>query len=275
MIQHEMIERLREACHADRRIAAALLYGSFVTGEADRFSDIEGAVFVRDRSFDCFDQRSFLDAIDSVAAYFPDEFGHRTALFANGVRGEFHFLRESDASVVATWRGYGWFPSLSAAVLLDRSGELSRHATALVGGPPAREGGLLVEGLVLNLLNAMLFGAGLLNRGEYARAWTLLGRAHEHLLKLVRLHLGATEHWPTPSRALEQDLPAAEYERYLTCTASAGPSDLCAAYRESWHWALDLFAGVARPLAIKPPAAVVAEVQRLLDEACPKPGPAP
>jgi lincosamide nucleotidyltransferase B/F len=267
MLQQEMITRFREACRADERVSGALMFGSFATGEADAFSDIEFAVFIRDDAFEGFDGRAWLDAVSPVAAYFPDDFGHHTALFENGVRGEFHFTRASEVAVVESWRGYGWFPSLGAAVLLDRTGELSRHAAALVGGPPARGGAALAEGLCLNLINLMLFGANLLNRGEYARAWALLGKAHENLLKLARLSEGATDHWPTPSRALERDLSAAAYGRYLSCTAGARPGELCAAYRESWRWGRELFASVGGPLGVGLPASVMARVEELLDGA--------
>lgn len=267
MLQQEMIERFRRACHEDERIVGALMFGSFTVGEGDAFSDIEFAVFLRDEAFEGFEQRSWLGAVSPLAAYFVDDFGHHTALFENGVRGELHFLRASDLPVIDGWRGYGWFPSLEAAVLLDRSGELSRHASALVGGPPARGGASLVEGLALNLVNQMLLGANLLHRGELARAWALLGKAHENLLKLVRLHEGATDHWPTPSRALEKDLSGAAYQRYVTCTAGAQPSALWAAYRESWAWSRELFEAVAGPLGVEPPATVIAHVERLLDEA--------
>jgi len=263
MRQRRMIADFKEAFHEDRRVAAALMYGSFATGEADAFSDIEFAVFIEDDSFAEFDQRAFLDAISPVAAYFLDDFGHHTALFENGVRGEFHFLRESDVPIIDSWRGYGPLPSLTSAVVLDRKGELALHASALVGAAPERAGAPLVESLALNFLNLMLFGAGLLNRGEHARAWMLLGRAHENLLKLVRIRFGVTDHWPTPSRALEGDLPAEAYDRYLACTAGARPHELCAAYRESWAWGLEL----GTPLAFTLPEAVVNEVQRLLQDA--------
>lgn len=267
MLQLKMIAHLREACRGDERVSGALMFGSFTTGEADAFSDIEFAVFIRDDDFESFDQRAWLDAVSPVAAYFPDDFGHHTALFENGVRGEFHFMRASDVSVVAGWRGYGWFPSLDAAVLLDRTGELSRHAAALVGGPPARGGAAPAEGLALNLLNLMLLGANLLNRGEFARAWALLSGVHGNLLKLVRLHEGTTDHWPTPSRALERDLSDAAYRRYLTCTAGARPGALCAAYRESWRWSRELFETVAGPPDVVLPATVISRVEELLDGA--------
>lgn len=267
ILQQRIIERFREACRADERVVAALMFGSFTTGEGDAFSDVEFAVFIQDDLFEDFEQRPWLDAVSPVAAYFPDDFGHHTALFENGVRGEFHFMRASAVPVIAGWEGYGWFPSLDAAVVLDRSGELSRYAQALVGGPPVREGAPLVEDLALNLLNLMLLGAGLLNRGEFARAWALLSKAHEPLLKLVRLHEGTTDHWPTPSRALETDLSDAAYERYVTCTAGAEPGALCTAYRESWTWSDEVLGAVAGPLNVELPAPVVARVDALLSAA--------
>lgn len=272
MVQKEMIETFRERCHQDKRVVSALMFGSFATGEGDRFSDIEFAVFIRDESFDELEQLSWLNAVSPVAAYFQDDFGHHTALFENGVRGEFHFMRASEQSVVAGWQGYGWFPSLEAAVLLDRDGELSQYVRLLVGGPPKREGAELVEGLALNLINLMLFGANLLNRGEYARAWALLGKAHESLLKLARLYEGKTDHWPTPSRGLETDLSGTAYRRYLTCTANAERIPLCRAYRESWGWSRELIDAVAKPHNIELPQSVMAQVEILLDNIAADPG---
>lgn len=271
MLQKRMIESFREKCHQDERIVSALMFGSFTTGEGDRFSDIEFAVFLRDESFDEFEQRSWLDAVSPVAAYFLDDFGHHTALFENGIRGEFHFMRASEQSVVASWQGYGWFPSLEAGVVLDRAGELSRYARGLVGGPPKREGAELVEGLALNLINLMLLGANLLNRGEHARAWALLGKAHESLLKLARLCEGKTDHWPTPSRGLETDLCGNTYRRYLTCTASAERVPLCRAYCESWRWSKQLMEVVAKPYNIEFSQTVMAQVDMLLDSVVEEP----
>ena len=85
MLQQKMIERFKEACHGDERIIAALMFGSCAIGEGDAFSDIEFAVFIQDESFENFDQRSWLNAISPVAAYFPDDFGHHTAFAVNSI----------------------------------------------------------------------------------------------------------------------------------------------------------------------------------------------
>jgi len=82
----------------------------------------------------------------------------------------------------------------------------------------------------------------------------------------VRLQEGPTDHWPTPSRALEKDVSEDSYNRYLACTASAEARALCAAYHETWKWSLELFKGVAEPLNIDLPKTVIAQAQRLLNE---------
>ncbi|RVU48525.1 Lnu(F)/Lnu(G) family lincosamide nucleotidyltransferase [Lujinxingia sediminis] len=267
MLQLTMIKRVHDLCSRDEGIVGALMFGSFAIDEGDAFSDIEFAIFIQDERFDTFPQHTWLQQIHPVAAYFIDDFGHHTALFENGVRGEFHFMRASEMSVVESWKGYAWFPSLDAAVVLDRSGELSRYASVLVGGPPERGGAAEVERLMLNLTNLMLFGANVLNRGEFARAWALLSRAHEYLLKLIRLSEGTTAHWPTPSRALESDLSPATYERYVTCTAGAQPDELFSAYRASWTWFKELAQEPKKTLNITIPPSIAQKVDELLSQA--------
>ncbi len=266
LLQQEMIEQFRSAFHTDERITAALMFGSFATGEGDQYSDIEFAIFIEDTHYDTFDPEKFLNAVSPLAAYFLDDFGHHTALFQNTIRGEFHFMRTSEIPVIAGWKGYGWFPHLEDGVILDRTGQLAKYAQALVGGPPPREGAELIESLTLNLINLILFGTNLLHRGEFARAWALLGQIHQNLLKLVRLHENATNHWPTPSRALEQDISPTAYTRYLTCTASAHPPQLTRAYQATWHWSQELFQQLAIPLQITLPTTILTHIDHLLSE---------
>lgn len=87
-----MIERFKEACHEDARIIAALMFGSFAIGEGDEFSisnlQCSSRMIILKISISA---RGLL--VSPVAAYFPDDFGHHTALFENGIRGEFHLAK--------------------------------------------------------------------------------------------------------------------------------------------------------------------------------------
>ncbi|HEY0069515.1 MAG TPA: nucleotidyltransferase domain-containing protein, partial [Chloroflexia bacterium] len=124
--QQKMIERVRQLCREDRRLVAALMYGSFTRGEGDAYSDIEFALFFRDEAHEEVDPREWVSRIAPVEMYFVNEFGNGTAIFSNLVRGEFHFDNASDMRLVEGWKDTAWFPSLESAILVDRTGELTR-----------------------------------------------------------------------------------------------------------------------------------------------------
>jgi lincosamide nucleotidyltransferase len=85
-IQIEMIARLRQLCEQDTRVIAALLGGSFATGEGVAFSDIDAVLFFGDETLPGLDQGAWLSQIAPIALYFDDDFGHHTAIFDNLVR---------------------------------------------------------------------------------------------------------------------------------------------------------------------------------------------
>nr|QUN02563.1 Lincosamide nucleotidyltransferase [Escherichia coli O25b:H4-ST131] len=103
-----------------------------------------------------FDQRSWLNAV-SVAAYFPTT-SATTPHFENGIRGEFHFMRKSDIPSFPLGKAMGGFPRLRR-LLCWTDQRLS--GTQALWAVPDTEGAPLVEGLVLNLISLMLFGANL------------------------------------------------------------------------------------------------------------------
>lgn len=244
--QKIMIERVRELCTQDDRVVGALIFGSFAVEEGDQFSDIEFALFFRDESFAAIDKQCWVAQIAPLALFFVDDFGHHTAIFENLIRGEFHFEPVSRMSVIKGWQGYGWFPSASAAILVDRTGDLEKYIQPMIGGPPLRDTRDTVTGLNVNFINLMLFGANVMERGEYARAWGLLSIAHNNLLKLVRLTEDVTDHWPTPSKSLERDLSEESYNRYRLCTAGIERGSLWRAYRETWAWGLQLMSELSQ-----------------------------
>ncbi|RPI86510.1 MAG: Lnu(F)/Lnu(G) family lincosamide nucleotidyltransferase [Chloroflexi bacterium] len=235
-----MIEKARENCRADSRIIAAIQYGSFVQGEGDEYSDIEFVLFIDDESIDSFDKKEWVEKINPAALFFADDIGHYTTIFQNLVRGEFHFIPVSHMEIVRTWKGNAWFPSLEKAILVDRHGELSKLLQPLTGSAPERNLPEMVQSLIPNFINWMLFGSNTLARGEYARSLELLNSTHRYLLKFLRLSEGKTDHWPTPSRCLEKDIDKHSYERYQRCTAGLQPDQLRQAYLESWSWGVEM-----------------------------------
>ena len=268
LLQQQMIRRLRELCQRDRCVVGALMFGSFATGEGDQYSDIEFALFFDDESLLRLDQRAWISQIEPVELYFADDYGHHTAIFANLVRGEFHFEPASKIPIIETWQGYAWFPSMEATLIVDRTGAVERHLRPFIAPPPDRNTPDEAASVIDNFINLTLLGTNVLARGEAARAWALLGSLHANLLKLIRLAEGATQHWPTPSRALEADISARAYERYRSCTADLDPSRLWPAYRNTWRFGCELVTQVGRRNQIAPPISVMGSLSERIEAGC-------
>jgi len=239
-----MIEKVREICSRDDRLVSALMYGSFAQNEGDEFSDIEFYLFFRDEALADVDEKAWVSQIAPVALYYPNEFGNGAAIFENLVRGEFHFEGASNRSLVDAWE-VASFPSLGSAVVADKDGELSRRVGRLVGPPPDLDTPERALFLCHSLANWTLMGSNLLKRGEHARAKAFLALLHVHLLQTARLVEDKTANWLSPSRKLEEDLSAASYERFRTCTAALDAGQLTRAYRCAWAWGRELSAKLA------------------------------
>lgn len=258
--QEALIARVREVCRRDERLVGALMYGSFTRGEGDAFSDIEFALFFADDTLDAVDPRTWVEEIAPVALYFVNEFGNGAAIFENLVRGEFHFDRASDMARIEGWRDSAAFPSLDATLILDRTGALTHHLRTLVGPGPARDTPAQVRALSHSFVNWTLFGVNVLARGESARALHLLSFVDRDLLWLARLVEGATDHWPTPAKGIEQDLSPAARARYAACTAALDREALRRAYAAACPWGRELLAALAARHGIDLPVALLERI---------------
>lgn len=264
MLQQELIERTRALCRADDRVVAALMYGSFTYGEGDEFSDVEFVLFFADEALPGLDRRAWVEQVAPVALFFADDLGHYTAIFESFVRAEFHFDPASRIQRAAEWRGNVSFPSLESTLVVDRTGALTAALAHLIGPAPERDTPDTVERLANNFVNWMLFGANVFDRGELARALEILGLAHRYLLWMVRLDEQTTEHWPTPSRGLEQDISPAAYERFRGCTAALDREPLRLAYGATWRWGAELMPRLTARHGLALPVTLLAELSRRL-----------
>lgn len=240
MLQQTMIERVRHLCHGDQRITAAIMYGSFAKGEGDEFSDIEFYLFLQPSALAAFDPSTWLAQIAPLALLLTNEFGTNVAIFENLVRGEFHFHPDTEISLVGSWGQFGEPPRPDRMLILDRTGELAQQLVrwqgAIVEGPSPHN----LQQIVDRFFNILIFGLNVLQRGEHARALELLSALHRYLLWMARAASGSTAHWPTPSRALEADLPPEHYARFVQCVALLDPASLKRAYRAAWQWSKEL-----------------------------------
>jgi lincosamide nucleotidyltransferase B/F len=263
LLQEAMIERVRELCHRDERLVSALMYGSFAIGEGDRFSDIEFYLFFAEEASEGLREEAWVAQIAPLYLYYVNEFGNDTAIFENLVRGEFHFEAVSDVSLVDAWES-AWFPTLESAVLLDKSGELTRRVSRLVRRQPEIDTPERALFLCRSLMNWTLMGANLLQRGEYARAEAFLTLVHGHLLQAMRLVEGKSANWLSPTRRLEEDASATSYERYKECTAALEAEQLLRAYASTWEWDQELMGELAARHALTLPEALLDKLDRRL-----------
>ncbi len=248
----ERVERLRCLAERDPRIEGVLLYGSWTTGEADEHSDIEAYLYVRDAAD--FDGREFVARIAPLRLACVNMFGILAVVFDDLMRGEFHVEPAGAVEEVRSWRGSVHLPDPGAAVLLDRTGRLTEAAGALAE-PLRPDPAATAQSGADELVVWTLMLTDLLARGEVARAHGLLNTMiAPQQLKLLRLLRGSTDHWLTPSRGLERDVPAADLARYRATTGPALPEETRAAARESWAWTRDLVAEAAARWGVTLPA---------------------
>ena len=248
MLQQEaMIERTRRVCRGDERLVAAMMYGSFVQGAGDEFSDIEFILFFEDAALESLDQREWVSRISPVGLYFVNEYGNGTAIFDNLVRGEFHFDGASEMATVVgeSMRDVDWLPSLEDTLVLDRTGDLTRRLRMIVGPPPERDTPGQVRFLGECFVNWFLLGSNLYARGELARSLDLLGVVRDRLLQLARVLECSTTHWSNSSKFLESEISAASYASYAACTARLDSDELRDAYLSTWAWGKELMTSLA------------------------------
>lgn len=241
-----MIERVRDLCRRDERLVGALMYGSFAQEEGDEFSDIEFVLFLEDHALPQVDQEEWVSQIAPVELYFVNEFGNGTAIFDNLIRGEFHFDRASDIlKVNESWKDTDWLPSLDAALILDRTGVLSRRLEMVVGPPLVRDTPEQVQFLCHCFVNWFLFGSNLLCRGELARSLDFLNLVQRQLLWMIRTLEHSTAHWANPSKNLEKDISRTSYARFAACTANLDEQELWSAYHSAWDWGKEMMLSLA------------------------------
>ncbi|MFI6938740.1 nucleotidyltransferase domain-containing protein [Streptomyces sp. NPDC050418] len=260
------IDRLRALAQADERLEGVLLYGSWTLGEADEHSDIEAYFYVADEHLDTFDGEAFLAGLAPLELAYTNMFGILAVVFDDLMRGEFHLCAASTGiDEVTGWAGLVHLPQPERAVLLDRTGRLTEAARVLADRhtpDPATTAQQRVD----ELTNWTLALAHILRRGELARAHNLLtAMIAPQQLQLCRVLHDSTDHWLTPSRALEQDLPADEIARYARTTAALEERTLRAAARESWVWSRELAARAEKRWGVRVPGDLQTRIAHLLE----------
>ncbi len=236
-VQLEMIEKVKSLAGQDPKVAAVLMYGSFVKGEGDRYSDIEFYLF-HSREID---HRQWVENIRPTRLFFTNEFGTEVAIFDNLIRGEFHFAPAEEVEVVKSWVGLTSLEYAGNMILVDKEGRLTDIMAAIDQRRPRHDNQNQVDWLAESLLNNFLMTKNLLGRGEWAHAHQAFQFLQKYLIWLVRLAAGADHHWENPTKMLEREIDPAWYEAYAACVPTLKPASLAAGLEASFELAEKLF----------------------------------
>jgi lincosamide nucleotidyltransferase len=230
LFQEQLIARVHELCEADSELNAALMYGSFATGEADEHSDIEFWLFFTPDRRAAIDPHTWCSQIAPVRYLLRNEFGSHVAFFPNLIRGEFHFATNQDIESVAAWPARG--AEVERMIIVDRTGQLTPVLRSLRQQYEAPNSGPAILAEYCDpFANWLVLAHHLVARGEHLRAWDALGHAQRYLLWMARLVEDATTHWLTPSRGAEAELTTATITALRSATSAATPEGLHMALR--------------------------------------------
>lgn len=215
-LQLETIEAVRHKAFLDEAVSAVLMYGSFIKGEGDQYSDVEFYLFCRRD----FDHRTWVADIAPLALFFQNEFGTEVAVFESLLRGEFHFMSVRDIGVVKSWEGLTSFEYADKMNLVDKDGVLAGVLSEISRERPVHNSSDHIAWLAESLINNLLMVRGQILRGEFANAQQCFQYVQKYLLWLIRLREDADNHWESPAKRLESEISSASYEAYRTCVPS-------------------------------------------------------
>ncbi|GIQ67515.1 nucleotidyltransferase [Xylanibacillus composti] len=228
--QDKLIHLIKEQCEKDRRISACMMYGSFTKGEGDQYSDVEFYLFLNDDEARDFKSSEWVKDIASYDLLFFNEYGTEVVVFSNLVRGEFHFLPESEMDMIKSFKDTGVFPDTDSMFIYDTTGRLKALLDALKGDGPERMTSHHVNFAFNNFVNAWLMGVNVLKRGEHARSLECLSHVQKYILQLMRIREKNTERWLNATKNLEHDLSENAYHAYVAITSRLDAAELYHAY---------------------------------------------
>jgi len=232
-----MIEKVKELAVADAKVSAVLMYGSFIKGEADQYSDIEFYIFCRQ----ALHHESWVAGIRPVRMFFRNEFGTEVAVFDNLVRGEFHFAPVEDIEVVKSWEGLTTFEYADRMILADKDGLLAEVMSCISKERPRHDSADHIRWLGQSLINNLLMTKNIVLRGEYAHAQQCFQYVQKYLIWLIRLADGADNHWESPAKKLESEITRSWHEAYAACVPDLQADRLMESLKAAVNLGLELF----------------------------------
>lgn len=180
--QQDVRQRFTSACEADPRIVAAFLGGSFASGKADAYSDLDIYLVTTDATYGDFfaQRREFMRGLgEPVFLEDFNEFGFDMLLFtfADGVEGELALGRESN------------FTNIHGGpykVLVDKKGLLAGKIFPLLAPTPEEQRKALRR-LIYWFWEDVSHFVTLMHRGELWAAFTSLDQMRRKCVNMAHI----------------------------------------------------------------------------------------
>ena len=230
LIQHEIIQRVRDKCIQDDFVSACMMYGSFTKGEGDQYSDVEFYLFIEDDKMEKFSSKHWISEVCSVDLIFYNEYGTKVVIFSNMIRGEFHFLPVAKIEVIKSFKPTGVFPDPESMYIYDSTEQLKPLLYDLGGSGQDRMTDENVNFAFNNVVNAWLMGVNVMKRGEFARSLEVLTQVQKYVLQLIRIKEKTVERWLNSTKNLEEDISKESYKDYVSITSTLEEGELKIAY---------------------------------------------
>lgn len=237
LVQTEMIATVEALAAADENVSAVLMYGSFIKGEGDQYSDVEFYIFHRRD----FDHRAWVEKVRPLRLFFTNEFGTEVAVFDNLIRGEFHFSSIDEIDVVKSWEGLTSFEHADRMPLVDKDGRLAEVLAGISRERPRHDRPDQIVWLAESLLNNLIMVDNIIRRGDLAHAQQGFQFIQKYLIWLIRLADGADTHWENPSKNLRGEISADWYRAYAACVPTLEFNSLQPAFTAALEASAKLF----------------------------------
>lgn len=241
LVQNKIINIVKDKCIQDDSVSACMMYGSFTKGEGDQHSDVEFYIFIADDLINRFNSRHWISEVNAVDLLFFNEHGTEVAIFSNMIRGEFHFLPESEMDIIKSFKPTGVFPDTESMYLYDSTERLKPLLDGLSGSGPERMTNENVNFAFNNFVNAWLMGVNVMKRGELARSLEVLTHVQKYVLQLIRVQEKNVERWLNSTKNLEVDISAESYKDYVSFTSKLDKNQLKHAYMNSLNKIEELY----------------------------------
>jgi predicted nucleotidyltransferase len=252
--QQALLQRFTAACEADDRVVAAFLGGSFATGTADAYSDLDIYLVTTDDAYDAFfsERQAFMQRLGQPV-FLEDfnDFGFDMLLFtfADGAEGELALGRESN---------FDHIHGGPYKVLVDKKGLLTGKTFPLFQ-LTAEDQLKTLRHTIYWFWEAVSHFAAAMGREQLWTAFGSLEEMRRECLRLLRLQHDFTAEALSYFK-IEKALPE---EVLLPLKATFGPLET-GPMLEAAHTILQVYRKTARPLASKHGIPYPADLDRVL-----------